>query len=195
MRKLIPLTLLTLVFLLAPTSGSATDATAPAKGTPAAAAGTCPDPVETAVGGPIAPGTCSADCGGVGGGSTSCSGTCTIVDRNCANNQRGYVQCNGGAKVYCSQPCSTSCSPTANCTQGPDVSCSGSSCTVVHQNCNFGIRGYVECDGARTYCAFCPIEPICPNQYCQAGACDDDDDCCGQTGDGYCQPWGQCICP
>lgn len=44
----------------------------------------------------------------------------------------------------------------ADCTEGPDVSCSGATCSAVNQNCSFGQRGYVVCDGNRIDCPVCP---------------------------------------
>lgn len=53
-----------------------------------------------------------------------------------------------GAQAYCE----------ATCTEGPNVSCSGGSCSAVNQDCLGGTQGYVQCDGQYQYC------PTCPNQ-------------------------------
>jgi len=45
---------------------------------------------------------CSASCGTSPSVSTSgCVGSCTARDRDCANNQRGFVQCGSGPKTFC----------------------------------------------------------------------------------------------
>ena len=138
MKKMLPPVLLVLSLLLMAASGASAETAAPA-----AAAGTCPDPVETAVGGPIAPGTCSADCGAYEDVTIQCSGTCTIVDQNCSSGVRGYVQCNGGTKHYCGEcgepiptcpyglcPVGISCNTHADCcaTIGPFGYCLNGTC-------------------------------------------------------------------
>lgn len=58
------------------------------------------------------------------------------------------------------------CSATADCSNGdPDVMCTASgasaSCSFANTSCP-GQQGYVECNGARTYCrATCPVPPVC----------------------------------
>ena len=50
----------------------------------------------------------------------------------------------------------SACNADANCTEGPDVHCSGNStCTAIDQSCPF-TQGWVRCDGVYTYCAACP---------------------------------------
>lgn len=44
----------------------------------------------------------------------------------------------------------------ADCTEGPDVSCEGASCSAVNQNCSTGTQGHVQCDGNYTFCPSCP---------------------------------------
>jgi hypothetical protein len=44
----------------------------------------------------------------------------------------------------------------SDCTEGPDVSCNGTSCSAVDQNCSVGQQGFVQCDGNYTYCPVCP---------------------------------------
>lgn len=64
----------------------------------------------------------------------------------------------------------------ADCTQGADVFCSGTTCNAVNQNCPAGVRGYVECDGNRTYCPECQgcqALAVCtqgPNVSCTGGS-------------------------
>lgn len=41
---------------------------------------------------------------------------------------------------------------SANC-GGYSVSCSGGTCSAVDRNCAVGQQGYVQCDGATTYCS------------------------------------------
>lgn len=62
------------------------------------------------------------------------------------------------------------CSATATCndTSGVNVSCnfggSGGTCTFQNQNCDAGIRGQVNCNGAITQCPACPCgTPPCCN--------------------------------
>lgn len=43
----------------------------------------------------------------------------------------------------------------ANCSPYSSVSCSGGTCSAVDRNCSAGQRGYVQCDGAPTYCPPC----------------------------------------
>jgi hypothetical protein len=50
-----------------------------------------------------------------------------------------------GAQAYC----------VATCTQSPNVSCSGNSCSAVNQNCASCVQGYVQCDGVYQYCGEC----------------------------------------
>jgi hypothetical protein len=56
----------------------------------------------------------------------------------------------------------------ADCTQGADVSCSGTSCSAVNQNCPAGQQGYVVCDGNYTHCPTCP-PPSCGFIQCKLG--------------------------
>jgi len=50
------------------------------------------------------------------------------------------------------------CDAYADCYDGSVVSCTGASyCTYVDSSCPVQ-RGYVECDGVKTYCPSCPIE-------------------------------------
>lgn len=69
------------------------------------------------------------------------------------------------------------CSATATCndTSGVNVSCnftgSGGSCSFQNQNCDVGIRGHVNCNGAVTNCPQCPCgTPNCCNCL-QTGDC------------------------
>lgn len=50
--------------------------------------------------------------------------------------------------------CVASCSP-----DGPDVDCTGDTCTAVDRNCSAGQRGYVTCDGYTTFCPTCGGTP------------------------------------
>jgi hypothetical protein len=43
----------------------------------------------------------------------------------------------------------------ADCGPYGSVSCSGDTCSAVDRNCAAGQRGYVQCDGATTYCPTC----------------------------------------
>lgn len=44
----------------------------------------------------------------------------------------------------------------ADCTEGPDVSCSGNTCSAQNQVCSAGQQGHVTCDGQTTPCPTCP---------------------------------------
>lgn len=47
----------------------------------------------------------------------------------------------------------SACEATAQCQDGSEVSCEGSNqCHAYDQDCAGGERGYVECDGNKTYC-------------------------------------------
>lgn len=63
------------------------------------------------------------------------------------------------------------CTAQATCEFGPSpISCAGSNnCTTRDQNCQAGIRGWVNCDGNIQYCDFCPT--------CQDEPCNTDEDC------------------
>ena len=82
----------------------------------------------------------------------------------------------------------------ANCTEGADVFCSGTTCNAVNQNCPAGVQGYVECDGNRTYCPTCPscqAQAVCtegPNVSCTGGSnCSAVDQNCSVGQQGYVQ--------
>lgn len=62
-----------------------------------------------------------------------------------------------GAQAYCE----------ATCTEGPNVSCSGGSCSAVNQDCSAGTRGWVVCDGQTQYCDTCPNQ--CTFHQCRQG--------------------------
>lgn len=51
-----------------------------------------------------------------------------------------------GAQAFCE----------ATCTESPNVSCSGGSCSAVNQDCSVGTQGHVECDGQYQFCGTCP---------------------------------------
>lgn len=44
----------------------------------------------------------------------------------------------------------------ADCTEGPDVSCSGNVCSAQNQVCSAGQQGHVTCDGQTQLCNSCP---------------------------------------
>jgi hypothetical protein len=72
------------------------------------------DPIYVGLDDPIAPAYCIADCNPHT--DVDCTGSsCTAVDRNCSVGQRGYVQCDGQAKIWC-----PTCSgiPCGQCTDG-----------------------------------------------------------------------------
>jgi len=97
--------------------------------------------------------TCTASCGSYASVSCTTSGTgsCTAVDRDCAAGERGRVTC-GSTTTYC-PPCDT-CSATALC-GSTTVSCSGAqpgTCSAVDQDCLAGQRGYVTCGSTTTFC-------------------------------------------
>ena len=73
----------------------------------------------------------------------SLNGSCAAPMETAAGKKDGP----GGitAFAYCS----------ANC-GGYSVSCSGGTCSAVDRNCGAGQQGYVQCDGATTYCS-----PVC----------------------------------
>lgn len=53
------------------------------------------------------------------------------------------------------------CQVSEDCAELPAISCNGSTnCWAVARNCNVNQRGYVECDGNRTYCSQ-PCPPVC----------------------------------
>lgn len=90
---------------------------------------------------PIAPGTCTAQCGG--GVSVTCTGTsCSAFDRNCPS-QRGYCTGTNGTKL-CPSECP--CSVTKHCPDGTILSCSGTYCDGGEWAC------YVDCDWNIQYC-------------------------------------------
>ena len=79
------------------------------------------------------------------------------------------------------------CSATAWCSNGSTVSCNGTStCQAVDRNCSSGQRGYVSCDGTRTFCEECPVDPPDP-----CAAIDQQYPGCGYVYD----PVGQCCNP
>lgn len=98
--------------------------------------------------------TCTASCGSYASVSCTTSGTgsCTAVDRNCAVGERGRVTC-GSTTTYC-PPCETTCSATALC-GGTTVSCTGTqpgTCSAVDQDCLSNQQGYVTCNSVTTFC-------------------------------------------
>lgn len=106
--------------------------------------------------------TCTASCGSYPSVSCTTSGTgsCTAVDRNCAVGERGRVTC-GSTTTYC-PTCDETCSATALC-GGTTVSCSaplpGGTCSAVDQNCAMGQQGYVTCNSTTIPCpTTCPLE-------------------------------------
>jgi hypothetical protein len=98
------------------------------------------------------------------------------------------------------------CDAFADCDDGSFVSCTGSSsCTFFDSACPLE-RGYVECDGVRTYC------PICPFVECPLNGkkCGTDADCrrllpecqscvCAHLQESSTEqqpvPVGSCLCP
>jgi len=98
--------------------------------------------------------TCTADCGAMPIVTVRCPGSCVAYDRSCPY-QRGYVQCNGGAKVYCEEPCA--CSAETSCPEGGSVYCTGTD-----GEC-FGGDGlcYVECNGQIEFCPGHEGEELC----------------------------------
>lgn len=79
------------------------------------------------------------------------------------------------------------CTASANCTEGPDVNCSGNNnCTAFDQNCSTGQRGYVECDGNRMWCAICPCNLQLCRQSCRSG-CSSGCFCFGSCVNGSCE--------
>ncbi len=90
-----------------------------------------------------------------------------------------------------------SCNASAQCWNGSTLFCSDTtspcSCTSQDQNCVSGTPGFVRCNGVTTNCAAC-LAPDCPNQDCPGGPCSSHADCCGLSGNGFCQ-FGMCQCP
>ncbi len=72
----------------------------------------------------------------------SLNGSCAAPMQTAAGKKDGP----GGitAFAYCSASCG-----------GYSVNCSGGTCSGVDRNCAAGQRGYVQCDGATTYCPVC----------------------------------------
>lgn len=54
---------------------------------------------------------------------------------------------------------------TADCGALSDVSCSATSCYAVNRDCGSGQRGYVECNGVRTYCDICYPSSVAAGHY------------------------------
>lgn len=69
----------------------------------------------------------------------------------------------GGSAVFLDSFCQ------ADCTEGPDVSCSGDVCSAQNQVCSSGQQGHVTCDGQTTFCPSCPSEPGCTIFECRQG--------------------------
>ena len=93
---------------------------------------------------------CSASCGSDPSVSVWCAGGCSAQDRNCAAYQRGYAQCNGGVKKYCSKTCKkppVKCVARTVCPGNTTITCTGT------QTC-FGGDGLclVSCDNVVTFC-------------------------------------------
>ncbi len=89
--------------------------------------------------------TCSAYCVGAAPATVTCSGSCTSVDQSCSPRRLGYAQCSGGSRVYCPNPCPTTCSAEAACPGGGSATCEG------YDSCSEG-AGFVICDGQTTWC-------------------------------------------
>jgi hypothetical protein len=71
---------------------------------PVAAPAAPPPPIDMAAGKAPVKSSCTASCGG--SATVSCSGSsCSAVDRNCGNNERGHVTC-GTTTTYCAASCS-----------------------------------------------------------------------------------------
>lgn len=99
--------------------------------------------VQGGLGDPIAPATCTAQCGG--GVTVTCTGTsCSAFDRGCPW-QEGYCTSPSETKV-CPEPCP--CSVTKHCPDGTILSCSGfvPFCDGGEWAC------YVDCDWNPQYC-------------------------------------------
>jgi hypothetical protein len=62
--------------------------------------------------------TATANCesGTVSCSSDTSTSSCTAVDRDCTNNERGHVTCNG-VTTWCPTPCSSICNDTFECCQ------------------------------------------------------------------------------
>lgn len=74
---------------------------------------------------------------------------------------------------------SATCTVNRNCSGTPAISCSGNVCSSGSSG-----TGWVECDGARTYCTpDCLSNGVC-NPYCSPGVDPD----CACASDGYCNP-------
>lgn len=85
----------------------------------------------------------------------------------------------------------STCTATATCGDGADVSCEGDSeCRAVDRDCSVGQRGFVDCDGNVTRCAEpCP-GPTCGDGICEAG---EEDSCFADCGS-QCPPCIICPC-
>ena len=137
------------LFLSLPVLGSSARAQeAPASTAAAETAASCqlPAAVQQAVGDPIAPASCTANCTEGPDVTVNCSGTCTAVDQNCNVNQRGYAQCSGGSRQYCA-----SCSGGGSCTQffcEPNDWCTtDADCCGIYGGSGFCYFGYCQCPG------------------------------------------------
>lgn len=79
----------------------------------------------------------------------------TAIDHNYqAQTNEDFGSC-AESKQWESQTLGTQAVCKADCGALPDVSCSGTSCSAMDRNCGAGQRGYVECNGVRTYCPIC----------------------------------------
>jgi hypothetical protein len=93
----------------------------------------------------VAKSSCTVACGSLPSVSISCPGNCVAVERDCPS-ERGYVQCIGGAKKYCSKDCSP-CFVESFCPEGGSVYCTG------YDECMGGLGlCFVRCDGVYDFC-------------------------------------------
>ena len=94
--------------------------------------------------------------------SLDASGACPSPIQTAAVQSAAAKKDPGGgviANAYCSASCGSY-----------SINCSGGTCSAADRNCAAGQRGFVQCDGAYTYC------PVCN---CQEGAIDyRDSGCC-----------------
>lgn len=90
------------------------------------------------------------------------------------------------------------CSAFADCDNYSNRSCSDSSdpcqCSSQDRNCSIGRRGYVQCNGVRTYCGPVCQSPTC-DPTCSGRSCSSHSDCDnGDCPQGFCTLTGVCMC-
>lgn len=115
-------------------------------GGPAGACSAAPGPSaaapawQAALGGPIAPANCVADC--TQNPDVGCWGSsCVSVDQSCQNGIRGFVQCDGGPVLYCNvcPECPEECPQGISCSNDDD-------CCATTYGEGFCVNGTCQCD-------------------------------------------------